>query len=88
MNDDTYEAFPCPSCGESDQWIAHYMVPESQGVELTVDTDGKPQEGDYFGDAQASDPEGTDFYECGHCESYVTLDGMVFDRHGTERTGG
>ena len=87
MKDDSPEAFPCPACGESDGWIAHYMVPESQGVELTIDTNGKPQEGDYYGDADASDPEGTDFYQCGHCRRYVDLDGKLFDAAGTAHTG-
>lgn len=67
--------FPCPHCGATGDWEAHYIVPASQGVELTVGDDLEPDEGEYDGSEHSYDPEGNDSYQCTACDNYINLDG-------------
>ena len=81
MNDmSTTTRFPCPTCGES-EWVAHYMVPESQGVDLFVSQEGipeVPEVGDYDGGTRRSyDAGDNDFYQCEACGTTITPDGRV-----------
>lgn len=79
----TAKPYACPTCGETDEWVAHYMVPESQGVTLLVDPDGKedgstPLATDYdAGSRQSYDAGDDDFYQCGACGTTVTTNGDV-----------
>jgi hypothetical protein len=70
------EPFPCPQCGET-VWIAHYQVPESQGIELFIGADGRPEAGEYDGSTKAYDPEPDDYYQCDHCGAMIDLDGNL-----------
>lgn len=71
--------FPCPNCGETDQWVAHYKTPESQGVELSIGEDGTPEPGDYDGITESYDPDDNEYYQCGACSTYVSLEGAVVE---------
>lgn len=68
------DPYPCPKCGESD-WVAHYKVPESQGIALTIGKNGKPDENDYDGCIMNYDPDETEWYECSRCGQVIILDG-------------
>lgn len=71
--------FPCPNCGATDQWVAHYKTPESQGVELFLGEDGTPEPGDYDGITESYDPDDNEYYQCDACSTYVSLDGAVVE---------
>lgn len=71
------DPFPCPNCGETEDWVAHYMVPESQGVILTIGEDGTPDEGEYDGSTESYDPEPNEYYQCRGCGKFVNLDGTL-----------
>lgn len=70
------QPFACPNCGGT-EWTAHYMVPESQGVELFLGEDGKPESGDYDGATKSYDAGADDFYECGPCGTFIDGDGKL-----------
>ena len=67
--------FPCPGCGRTDAWLAHYLVPESQGVTSLRLIDGQLDADDYDGCTKSYDAEGDEWYECSACFFRVNLDG-------------
>ncbi len=69
--------FPCPNCGETSAWIAHYKTPESQGVILVVGEDGTPEDDEYDGVTESYDPDPNEYYQCGACDAFVKLDGTL-----------
>ena len=84
MDDHASQPYRCPTCGTTDQWVAHYMVPESQGCTLVVDPDGKedgstPLAEDYDGCTKSYDADENDFYECRACHTTITPSGDVKD---------
>lgn len=68
------DPFPCPKCGASD-WVAHYKVPETQGIVLQIGEGGTPVEIEYDGCTKSYDADANEFYACGECDSLMTLDG-------------
>jgi predicted RNA-binding Zn-ribbon protein involved in translation (DUF1610 family) len=68
------DPWPCPGCGESD-WIAHYSVPESQGIELVVAEDGAVEAVEYDGVTESYDGVGdNEYYECVDCGTQIDPD--------------
>ena len=67
--------FPCPTCGATDRWRAHYVSPASRGVTaLRVEADGALAPEDYYDDEKDYGAEADDFYECGACLTQVNPD--------------
>ena len=67
--------FPCPGCGRTDAWLAHYLVPESQGVTSLRLIDGQLDADDYDGCTKSYDADDNEWYECSACFYMVKPDG-------------
>jgi len=68
------QPFPCPHCGDTDDWSAAYLTPTSQGVHGLALIDGELVADDYDGRQDTDDCGDTEYYTCG-CGESVNLDG-------------
>lgn len=74
---ETPRVYACPECG-ADDWIAHYDVPASQRVKLTLEEgDATPVAVDYLGGEEHYDADEDEAFECRHCGLVIDLEAPV-----------
>jgi predicted nucleic-acid-binding Zn-ribbon protein len=73
------KSYPCPKCGSTESWIAHYMVGEYQTIELASDGSGGYEFVDYTGTTGSTEAVMEDeSYECRNCGYTIELGTVAF----------
>lgn len=83
--------FACPTCGETNNWVAHYKVPVCQAVTVLIDPTGGLAEEFFGAPEQSFDPDDTEWFECrgsieraGNCGTKITWAGTVMPPEGED----